>query len=49
MFVNDADNVSYLSPSIQNELIHLMGSQVRKKIAKKVNSFKYYFSLFDNY
>ena len=47
ILLGSADNASYLSPSIQNELIHLMANQIRKQIAKKVNSFKYEFNLFD--
>ena len=41
ILLDSADNASYLSPSIQNELIHLMANQIRKQIAEKVNSFKY--------
>ncbi|CAF4674204.1 unnamed protein product, partial [Rotaria sp. Silwood2] len=36
ILLDSADNASYLSPSIQNELIHLMANQIRKQIAEKV-------------
>lgn len=47
ILVDSADNASYLSPSIQNELINLMANQIRKKIAEKVIYLKYEFNLFN--
>ncbi|CAF4685019.1 unnamed protein product, partial [Rotaria magnacalcarata] len=36
ILLDNANNASYLSPSIQNELIHLMANQIRKQIAEKI-------------
>ncbi|CAF3969951.1 unnamed protein product, partial [Rotaria sordida] len=37
ILVDSADNASYLSPLVQNELIHLMANQIRKQIVEKVD------------
>ncbi|CAF1415793.1 unnamed protein product [Adineta ricciae] len=37
ILVDSANNASYLSPLIQNELINLMANQIRKKIVEKVD------------
>ena len=39
--------VSYLSPTIQNEFIILLGNKVRSEIIKRVKSSKYFSLLFD--
>ncbi|CAM4973722.1 unnamed protein product [Rotaria socialis] len=36
ILLDNANNASYLSPSIQNELINLMANQIRKQIAEKI-------------
>ena len=35
-------STSYLSPGVQNEFIHLMGSHVRKNLTEKIKKAKYY-------
>ncbi|XP_048344871.1 uncharacterized protein LOC125428571 isoform X2 [Sphaerodactylus townsendi] len=45
---SDLGAVSYLSPGIQNEFIHLMASAVRQNILRKIRSAKYYGIMFDS-
>ena len=41
-------STSYLSPSVQNEFIHLMASSVRLRLLKSIRKAKYYGLMFDS-
>ncbi|RLU24240.1 hypothetical protein DMN91_004450 [Ooceraea biroi] len=41
-------STSYLSPSVQNEFIHLMASSIRQRLLKSIHKAKYYGLMFDS-
>ena len=41
-------SISYLSPGVQNEFIHLMVSHVPKNLTEKIKKAKYYSLIFDS-
>lgn len=45
---NSPGFTSYLSPSIQNEIIHLMASTVRQNLLKNIRKAKYFGLMFDS-
>lgn len=45
--IHEKGTIQYLSPSIQNEFIMLLGNRVRSKIINKIKASKYFTIMFD--